>query len=193
MLLASAMSMKPLICTTPRLDEHGTEVPDRLSHRRERVVEAKRGVPSRRSTDRQLHEELRARAPTTDAHATTTARSHLAAARPEARGARRSSRRSRRTGAAYDRKNRRWLFRTPRHHAPSTNRPAPGNRIRVRRIVSSRCSPSKPGAMTPHDERAPRAMPSEHEDRDARARAARRRRRRRGPPPPRRPRASSVA
>jgi hypothetical protein len=30
------------------------------------------------------------------------------------------------TGAAYERKNFRWLFRTPRHHAERTRKPAPG-------------------------------------------------------------------
>jgi hypothetical protein len=51
------------------------------------------------------------------------------------------------TGAAYDRKNFRWLFSTPRHQADRTSRPAPGKRIRTSRIASSRFSPSKPGAM----------------------------------------------
>ena len=52
------------------------------------------------------------------------------------------------TGAAYDRKNRRWLLRMPRHHAPITNRPAPGKRMRVSRIASSSCLPSNPPAIS---------------------------------------------
>ena len=52
------------------------------------------------------------------------------------------------TGAAYESRKRRWLLSTPRHHADSTSRPAPGNRMRTSRIVSSRFSPSNPGAIT---------------------------------------------
>jgi hypothetical protein len=52
------------------------------------------------------------------------------------------------TGATYDRKKRRWLFSTPRHQAESARSPAPGKRMRTSRTVSSRLSPSKPGAMT---------------------------------------------
>src|SRR5207244_3171100 len=51
------------------------------------------------------------------------------------------------TGAVYESRKRRWLFSTPRHHAERTSRPAPGNRMRTSRIVSSRSSPSNPGAM----------------------------------------------
>jgi hypothetical protein len=52
------------------------------------------------------------------------------------------------TETAYDRKNRRWLFSTPRHHADMTVRPTAGNRIRTSRIASSRVGPLKPGAMS---------------------------------------------
>ena len=52
------------------------------------------------------------------------------------------------TGAMYESRKRRWLLRMPRHHADSTSSPAPGNRMRTIAIVSSRFSPSKPGAMT---------------------------------------------
>ena len=52
------------------------------------------------------------------------------------------------TGAAYESRNRRWLFRMPRHHADSTSRPAPGNRMRTSAIVSARFSPVKPGAIS---------------------------------------------
>ena len=41
----------------------------------------------------------------------------------------------------------RWLLRTPRHQAEATSRPAPGKRMRTRRMVSSRFSPWKPGAI----------------------------------------------
>jgi len=51
------------------------------------------------------------------------------------------------TGAAYERKNFRWLFRTPRHHAERTRKPAPGKNSVTRRTVRSRFSPLNPGAM----------------------------------------------
>ena len=51
------------------------------------------------------------------------------------------------TGAVYDRRNRRWLFRIPRHQADSTSSAMPGKRMRTSRMVSSRFSPAKPGAM----------------------------------------------
>ena len=47
------------------------------------------------------------------------------------------------TGAVYERKKRRWLLSTPRHHAEKTSRPAPGNKILTRRMVNSRVSASK--------------------------------------------------
>ena len=52
------------------------------------------------------------------------------------------------TGAVYERKNLRWLFRIPRHHADNTSSAAPGNRIRTSRMVSSRLAPWNPGAIT---------------------------------------------
>ena len=57
------------------------------------------------------------------------------------------------TGAAYERKNFLWLFRTPRHQAESTSSPAPGKRMRTRRIVNSRFSPEKPPAIDCHQKR----------------------------------------
>ena len=50
------------------------------------------------------------------------------------------------TGATYERKNRRWLFSTPRHQALSTSRPLPGNTMRTRRMHTSRLTPVYPAA-----------------------------------------------
>ena len=83
-------------------------------------------------------------APTTDAHASVDGEIALAPAADPRPAARRSSRRSRAPARDTTGETCRWLFRMPRHHAEITNMPAPGNRIRVRRIVSSRVSPSKP-------------------------------------------------
>ena len=49
------------------------------------------------------------------------------------------------TGDAYESRKRRCELRTPRHHADSTRRPAPGNRIRVSAMVRSRFSPVQCG------------------------------------------------
>ena len=45
------------------------------------------------------------------------------------------------TGDTYDRKNLRWLFRTPRHHALITSSAIPGNRMRTISIVCTRVAP----------------------------------------------------
>ena len=50
-------------------------------------------------------------------------------------------------GAAYERKNRRWLLSTPRHQALITSRPVPGKMTRTRWMVSSRVGCEKPPAM----------------------------------------------
>jgi len=46
-----------------------------------------------------------------------------------------------RTGETYDRKNRRWLFNTPRHHADITSSATPGNKIWTSAMVSARAAP----------------------------------------------------
>ena len=51
-------------------------------------------------------------------------------------------------GATYERKNLRWLFRMPRHHAERTRIPTPGHMMRTTVIVSSRIAPLYPGAIT---------------------------------------------
>ena len=63
------------------------------------------------------------------------------------------------TGAVYESRKRRWLFRTPRHHAESTRSPTPGKRIRTRRIVRSRFAPAKPGAIASISQRRAHTPP----------------------------------
>ncbi len=49
-------------------------------------------------------------------------------------------------GAAYDRKNRRWVLSTPRHHADRIRTPDMGNMISTSLTVRSRLAPENPGA-----------------------------------------------
>src|SRR3972149_1154049 len=51
-------------------------------------------------------------------------------------------------GAAYDRKKRPCVFRTPRHHADRIITPDMGNRISTRVTVRSLVAPLNPGATT---------------------------------------------
>ena len=51
------------------------------------------------------------------------------------------------TGATYERKNRRWALRTPRHQADNTSAAVPGNMIRTSVTVSSWVDSASPGAM----------------------------------------------
>ena len=51
-------------------------------------------------------------------------------------------------GAAYGRKNRRWVLRMPRHHADTTMRPDIGNKRRIRLTASVRASPVRPAPNT---------------------------------------------
>ena len=141
--------MYALTCTTPRLTNAGPKF---------RITDRTPGVSSK-------GESARAACPNTPSTAgsCTTNWSALPATDPAARiTASRSSGRPagpksssvaiiaafQITGAVYEMKNLRWLFRTPRHHAEMTSRPAPGNRIRTSRVVSSRFGPLKPGAIT---------------------------------------------
>ena len=78
--------------------------------------------------------------PATDPHARVTA-SEGSAMRPPKNTSTPIMAKFQTTGAVYERKNLRWLFRMPRHHADITSRPAPGNRTRTMRMASSRLAP----------------------------------------------------
>src|SRR3569833_294567 len=137
--------MYALTCTTPRLTNTGAKL-----RATDRVFGDSSARPNRRcfATDRVLGTWTRncIAAPITDAHASVEARSvddcfgpHMSRAPIIAT--------FQSTGAENDSRNLRWVFRTPRHHAEITKIPAPGKRMRVKRIVSARRSPVNPGAI----------------------------------------------
>ena len=106
-------------------DEHRDEIRDHRAHVRRRGLQHRAEMLEQREHHWQLHEQLQRASD----HARPRGDAPRDRTRPRAAPSRCSAAmiaRFQTIGAEYERRKRRWLLSTPRHHAESTSSPAPG-------------------------------------------------------------------